>query len=155
MDDVSGLADKSGEFANFLTVSRKYGITYVYIFYTIYPKYTRHIYYITRQNWQKIMSHGKIFIFFQGLFRLLLMLEFYLHLQVDMDIIIYLIEIFGLIDYILKYQILDKSNAWQLTYVMLTTYYRVNLGHKQTIGQYRFVFIIEIKNILVLIIFWQ
>ena len=66
MDDVSGLADKSDEFANFLTVFRKYGITYVYIFYTIYPKYTRYIYYITRQNWQMIMSHGKIFNFFPG-----------------------------------------------------------------------------------------
>ena len=42
MDDVSGLADISDEFANFLTVSQKYGLTYVYIFHTIYP---------TRQNW--------------------------------------------------------------------------------------------------------
>ena len=57
MDDVSGLADKSDEFANFLTVSRKYGITCVYIFHTIYP---------TRQNWQMIMSQTKIFIFFPG-----------------------------------------------------------------------------------------
>ena len=37
MDNVSGLADKSDEFANFLTVSRKYGLTCVYIFHTIYP----------------------------------------------------------------------------------------------------------------------
>ena len=37
MDDVSGLADKSDDFANFLTVSRKYGITCFYIFHTIYP----------------------------------------------------------------------------------------------------------------------
>ena len=37
MDDISGLADKSDEFANFLTVSRKYGLTCVYIFHTIYP----------------------------------------------------------------------------------------------------------------------
>ena len=34
MDDVSGLADKSDDFANFLTASRKYGITY--IFHTTY-----------------------------------------------------------------------------------------------------------------------
>ena len=60
MDDVSGLADKSDEFANFLTVSRKYGITCVYIFHTIYP---------TRQNWQMIMSQTKIFIFFPGSFQ--------------------------------------------------------------------------------------
>ena len=33
MDDVSGLADK---FANFLTVSRKYGVTCVYVFHAIY-----------------------------------------------------------------------------------------------------------------------
>ena len=47
MDDVSGLADKSDEFANFLTVSRTYGITCVYIFHTVYPN---------RQNCQMIMS---------------------------------------------------------------------------------------------------
>ena len=44
MDDVSGLADNSDEFANFLTVSRKYDLTCVYIFHMIYP---------TRQNWRK------------------------------------------------------------------------------------------------------
>lgn len=37
MDDVSGLADKSGKFANFLTVSQKYGLSCVYIFHIIYP----------------------------------------------------------------------------------------------------------------------
>ena len=37
MDDVSDLADKFEEFSNFLTVSRKYGFTYLYVFYTIYP----------------------------------------------------------------------------------------------------------------------
>ena len=37
MDDVSGLADKSEHFANFLTVSRKFGFTCVYIFRTVYP----------------------------------------------------------------------------------------------------------------------
>ena len=57
MDDVSGLADKSDDFANFLTVSRKYGITCVYIFHTIYP---------SRQNWQMIMSQTQIFNFFPG-----------------------------------------------------------------------------------------
>ena len=36
MVDVSGLADKSEELANFLTVSRKYGLTCVCIFHTIY-----------------------------------------------------------------------------------------------------------------------
>ena len=37
MDDLSGLADRSEEFANFLTVSQKYGLSSVYIFHTIYP----------------------------------------------------------------------------------------------------------------------
>ena len=55
MDDISGLADKSDEFANFLTVSRKYGLTCVHIFHTIYP---------SRQNWQMIMSQTQIFNFF-------------------------------------------------------------------------------------------
>ena len=63
MDDVSGLGDKSDDFANFLIVSRKYGMTCVYIFHTEYP---------TRQNWQMIMSQTKYLIFFQGLFKLVL-----------------------------------------------------------------------------------
>ena len=37
MDNVSGLADKSDEFPNFLAVSRKCGLTYVYIFHSIHP----------------------------------------------------------------------------------------------------------------------
>ena len=32
MDDVSGLPDKSSKFLNFLTVSRKYGFSCVYVF---------------------------------------------------------------------------------------------------------------------------
>ena len=35
MDDVSGLAHKSEEFSNFLTVSRKYGFSCLYVFHTI------------------------------------------------------------------------------------------------------------------------
>ena len=54
MNDVSSLADRSEEFANFLTVSRKYGLTCVYIFHTIYPP---------RQYWQ-ILSQTKKFNFF-------------------------------------------------------------------------------------------
>ena len=52
MDDVSGLA----KFANFLTVSRKYSISCVYIFHTIYS---------SRQNWQ-MMSQTQVFNFFPG-----------------------------------------------------------------------------------------
>ena len=57
MDDVSGLADKSQEFSNFLTVSRKFGFSCVYVFHTIYPG---------RQNWEMIMSQTHIFNFFPG-----------------------------------------------------------------------------------------
>lgn len=55
MDDIQGLADKSENFANFLTVSRKF--TYVYIFHTIYP---------TRNNWQMILPQTKMFNIFPG-----------------------------------------------------------------------------------------
>ena len=48
MDDVSGLADKSEDFSNFLTVSRKYGFSCVYVFHTIYPG---------RQSWEITNSH--------------------------------------------------------------------------------------------------
>ena len=58
MDDVSGLADRSNEFSDFLTVSRKYGFSCLYVFHTIYPG---------RQNWEIIMSQTHIFNFFPGL----------------------------------------------------------------------------------------
>ena len=57
MDDISGLADKSDSFANFLTVSRKFGLTSVYIFHTLYA---------TKQNWQMILAETKIFNIFPG-----------------------------------------------------------------------------------------
>ena len=57
MNDVLGLAGKSENFANFLTVSRKFGFTCVYIFHTIYP---------TRNNWQMILSQTKTFNIFPG-----------------------------------------------------------------------------------------
>ena len=57
MDDVSGLADKSEDFSNFLTVSGKYGFSCVYVFYTIYPG---------RQSWETIMYQTHIFNFFPG-----------------------------------------------------------------------------------------
>ena len=37
MDNVSGLADKSNKFSNFLRVSRKLGYTCLHIFHLIYP----------------------------------------------------------------------------------------------------------------------
>ena len=55
MDDVSGLADKSNGFSNFLTVSRKFGYICLYIFRIIYPR---------RFIWQMILSQTKIFNIF-------------------------------------------------------------------------------------------
>ena len=57
IDDVSGLAEKSEEFSNFLTVSRKYDFSCLYVFYTIYPG---------RQSWEMIMSQTHIFNFIPG-----------------------------------------------------------------------------------------
>ena len=58
MDDVSGLADRCEDFSNFLTVSRKYGFSCVYVFHTIYTG---------RQSWKMIMSQTHIFNFFSWL----------------------------------------------------------------------------------------
>ena len=52
MEDVSGLADKSEEFSNFLTVSQKYGFSCLYVFHTMHPG---------RQSWEMIMSQTYIF----------------------------------------------------------------------------------------------
>ena len=57
MDDIAGLAEKSETFVNFLTVSKKFGLTCVYVFHTIY---------LTRQNWQMILGQTKIFNIFPG-----------------------------------------------------------------------------------------
>ena len=63
MDDVSGLVDISENFANFLTVSRKFGFTCIYIFHTIYP---------TRNNWQMILLQTNFLTFPLALFKLIL-----------------------------------------------------------------------------------
>ena len=55
MDDVSGVADVSKKFANFLTVSRKFGYNCVYVFHVIVP---------AGQIWQKIISQPNIFNIF-------------------------------------------------------------------------------------------
>ena len=57
MDDVSCLADRCEDFSNFLTVSRKYGFSCVYVFHTIYPG---------RQIWEMIISQTHIYNFFPG-----------------------------------------------------------------------------------------
>ena len=55
MDDVSGLEDKSSDLCSFLTVSRKYRYTCMYIF---------HIVFRNLSNWQMILSQTKIFNIF-------------------------------------------------------------------------------------------
>ena len=82
MDDVSGLADKSEDFSNLLTVSRKYGFSCVYVFHTKYPG---------RLSWEMIMSQTHIFNFFPGSIHS----GFYLFLQVDKNIIMFQIIRFG------------------------------------------------------------
>ena len=54
-DDVSGVADVFKKFANFLTVSRKFGYNCVYVFHVIVP---------SSQIWQKIISQTNIFNLF-------------------------------------------------------------------------------------------
>ena len=57
MDDVSGVADVSKKFANFLTVSRKFGYNCVYVFHVIVP---------ASQVWQKNFSETNVFNIFSG-----------------------------------------------------------------------------------------
>ena len=61
MDDVSGLADKSREFCSFLTVSRKYRYSCIYIFHIVFPALS---------NWQMILSQTEIFNIFPSAFQL-------------------------------------------------------------------------------------
>ena len=61
MDEVSSLADKSTEFSSFLTASRKYRYTCVYIFHIIFPH---------TSNWQMILSQTKIFNIFPSAIQL-------------------------------------------------------------------------------------
>ena len=57
MDNVSGVAGVSKKFANFLTVSRKFGYNCVYVFHVIVP---------ASQIWQKIISQTNIFNIFRA-----------------------------------------------------------------------------------------
>ena len=57
IDNLSALANKSDNFANFLTFSQKFNFTCVYVFHTIY---------VTRANWQIILSQTKKFNTFPG-----------------------------------------------------------------------------------------
>ena len=103
MDDVSHLADKSTYFSNFLTISRKYGFTCVYVFHTIY---------LNRQNWEIIMSQMHIFNFFPGLIHNSKILKTHsLYANRQKKTLIYLLDRFGLTNFIMKYLILKKKNA--------------------------------------------
>ena len=55
MDDVSGLADRSDTFTNFLTVTRKSGYHWVYIFHITLPE---------KQILKKIISQTNVFSIF-------------------------------------------------------------------------------------------
>ena len=57
MDDVSGLADKSNDTASSLTVCRRIGYNYIYLFPIIAPK---------KSIWQMIISQTKILNIFPG-----------------------------------------------------------------------------------------
>ena len=59
--DVSGLADKFDNLANFSTISRKFNFTCVYVFHIIYP---------IRSNWHIILSQTKYLTFFLALYKL-------------------------------------------------------------------------------------
>ena len=50
-DDVSGLADNSTKFANFLTVERKFGYHCLYIFHAIHPE---------KAIWRMILSQTNL-----------------------------------------------------------------------------------------------
>ena len=58
MDDVSAVADVSKKFANFLTVSRKFGYNCVYVFHVVVVS-ASHI-------WRKFISQTNIFNIFPG-----------------------------------------------------------------------------------------
>ena len=110
MDNVSGLADESETFANFLIVSRKFGLTWVYNFRTIYP---------TRQNCQMILAQRKIFNIFPGSIQASSIVKILVDTStsdfslfvVDTSTIMYRPKTFGSTDCTLTYQIQPKTNV--------------------------------------------
>ena len=66
MDEVCDLADRSNEFGNFLTISRKFGYICVYIFRIRVP---------SKSNWQTIFSQTKIFNIFPSSLQIVKMLK--------------------------------------------------------------------------------
>ena len=145
MDDVSGLADKSDKFANFLTLSRKYGFLSLYVFRTIYPN---------RQNWEMIMAQTHIFNFFPGSIhsgKILKTLSLFASRYKSFYVLsqnVWLNKLY------FDISTSKKNNAEQLTLYQSMTYDQENLGHRQEMIKNRFVIIIEVKATNILIIFW-
>ena len=104
MDDVSGLAEKSENFWEFLTVSRKFGFTCVYIFHTNYP---------TKNNWQMILLQTKIFNIFPGSIQASSVAKILFRTVTGTLMSIYHTETFGLTGYILTYLVLTKNSPWR------------------------------------------
>ena len=98
MDVVSGLADnKSEELLNFLTFSRKYGFSWLYVFHTIC---------LGRQSWTMIMSQTHIFNCFPESIhssRILKTLSLFASRQKNQT------SKFGSIDFIFRFLILKKK----------------------------------------------
>ena len=106
MDNVSDFADKSDIFANFLTVSLKFNFTCIYVFHTIYPK---------RVKLQMILSQTKIFNIFPGSWQTSSVIKILSSKCNRYTTNTFCTETFASIAYTLKFQILAKNNAWQLT----------------------------------------
>ena len=108
MDDVADLADKLDNFTNFLTVSRKFNFTCVYVFDTIYP---------TRSSWQMILSQTKIFNIFTGSLQtssVIKIMSSYCN-RYNYEYIRHRAQTSGCTAYFLRYQILARNNASPLT----------------------------------------
>ena len=101
-DDFSVLADKSEEFSNFLTVSRKYGFSCLYVFHTIYPG---------RQSWEIIMSQTHIFNLFPGSIHSSKILKTLSLFASRQKTHIYQTNRFGLTTSTFKYQTPNKKSA--------------------------------------------
>ena len=132
MDDVSGLAGKSTHFSNFLTISRKYGFTCVYVFHTIYPN---------RQNQEMVMSQIHIFNFFPGSIhnsKILKTLSLFANQQ---KTLIYLRDRFGLINFIMKYLIVKKKKCLTVDTRDINEFgpgkFRTSAGEQQTCYFYK------------------
>ena len=93
LDDVSGLADDSKKFVNFLTVARKYSYNCVYIFHTIYPE---------KANWRSILSQTNIFNIFPASVSLNVVKKIQKDLVLEKLLNIFHRRHYGLVDFLLN-----------------------------------------------------